>query len=83
MHDLVARASFGPKRGPASADPVSARLTAEFRQVPAESVERCVADTWARARHLGIGATADIVERVAREHLLALVNSAPRPRIRR
>jgi hypothetical protein len=32
------------------------------------------------AHHLGITATPEIVERIAREHLLAIVNSAPPPR---
>ncbi|MFI0418200.1 hypothetical protein [Spongiactinospora sp. 9N601] len=64
-------------------DPVIERLTAEFGGVPVESVARRVADVRTCARHLGIPATPEIVERVAREHLLALVNSAPPPRIRR
>lgn len=69
------------KAGPA--DPVSRRLAAEFPKVPMESVERCVADARARSRHLGIAPTPETVERVAREHLLALVNSAPPSPIRR
>ncbi|WP_455432949.1 hypothetical protein [Streptosporangium soli] len=59
---------------------MSARLAAEFRKVPADTVGRCVTDVWACADHLGIPPTPDVVERVAREHLLAIVNSAPPPR---
>jgi hypothetical protein len=61
-------------------DPVSARLTAEFLTVPLGTVARCVADVRACAEHLGVDATPEVIERVAREHLLALVNSAPPPR---
>lgn len=60
--------------------PVTSHLAAEFLTVPVDTVDRCVADVCACAEHLGIEATAEIVERVAREHLLALVNSAPPPR---
>ncbi|WP_433354124.1 hypothetical protein ACQP25_11445 [Microtetraspora malaysiensis] len=58
-------------------EPVSARLAAEFLTVPAERVSRCVADVWACTEHLGLRATPATVEWIAREHLLALVNSAP------
>ncbi|GAA3418080.1 hypothetical protein [Streptosporangium vulgare] len=61
-------------------EPVTSHLAAEFLTVPVDTVDRCVADVCACAEHLGIEATAEIVERVAREHLLALVNSAPPPR---
>jgi hypothetical protein len=57
--------------------PVISRLAAEFLTVPIATVDRCVADVWACTAHLGLDPTPDIVERVAREHLLALVNSAP------
>ncbi|WP_405145787.1 hypothetical protein OG589_02590 [Sphaerisporangium sp. NBC_01403] len=56
---------------------VSARLSDEFLTVPIEIVERCVEDVWACAAHLGVDVTAPVVERIAREHLLALVSSAP------
>ncbi len=56
---------------------VNARLAAEFPTVPPSAVDRCVADVRACAEHLGVEATPEVVERVAREHLLALVNSAP------
>ncbi|WP_436761945.1 hypothetical protein [Streptosporangium sp. V21-05] len=61
-------------------EPVTSHLAAEFLTVPVDTVDRCVADVCACAEHLGIEATAEVVERVAREHLLALVNSAPPPR---
>ncbi|GLW07945.1 hypothetical protein Misp01_30750 [Microtetraspora sp. NBRC 13810] len=56
---------------------VSARLAEEFSKIPEEAVDRRVADVLARVRHLGVAATPEVVERVAREHLLALVNSEP------
>lgn len=58
-------------------EPVSARLAAEFLGVPVDTVSRCVADVWACTEHLGLRATPATVEWIAREHLLALVNSAP------
>ncbi|NRQ31062.1 hypothetical protein HII36_04325 [Nonomuraea sp. NN258] len=61
-------------------EPVSLRLTEEFLTVPVDTIDRCVADACACAQHLGIKATPEIVERIAREHLLAIVNSAPPPR---
>ncbi|GAA3010295.1 hypothetical protein [Streptosporangium longisporum] len=61
-------------------EPVTSHLAAEFLTVPAVTIGRCVADVRACAEHLGIEATPEVVERVAREHLLALVNSAPPPR---
>ncbi|MEU7002948.1 hypothetical protein [Nonomuraea sp. NPDC046570] len=64
-------------------EPVSLRLASEFLTVPVDTIDRCVGDVLACAEHLGIEATPDIVERIAREHLLALVNSAPPPRLAR
>jgi hypothetical protein len=61
-------------------EPVTSHLAAEFLTVPLDTVDRCVAEVCACAEHLGIEPTAEVVERVAREHLLALVNSAPPPR---
>jgi len=59
-------------------DPVCVRLAAEFAAVPYRTVRRCVADAGARAAHLGIDVTApQVVERLARERLLALINSTP------
>ncbi|MEV7010309.1 hypothetical protein [Streptosporangium sp. NPDC051022] len=77
MPALATHLSGGP---PTLHDRVSARLAAEFLTVPLGTVDRCVADVRACAEHLGIEATPEVVERVAREHLLALVNSAPPPR---
>jgi hypothetical protein len=57
--------------------PVSAVLAAEFTAVPHPAVERCVADVLACAEHLGVEVTPAIIERIAREHLLAMINSAP------
>ena len=61
-------------------EPVSLRLAEEFLTVPVDTIDRCVADVCACAQHLGISVTPQIVERIAREHLLAIVNSAPPPR---
>ncbi|GES02294.1 hypothetical protein Acor_43600 [Acrocarpospora corrugata] len=62
---------------PRLTQPVSAVLAAEFAAVPGPTVERCVADVWACAEHLGVAVTPAIIERIAREHLLAMINSAP------
>lgn len=61
-------------------EPVSLRLAEEFLTVPVDTIDRCVADVCACAQHLGITVTPQVVERVARERLLAIVNSAPPPR---
>ncbi|TDQ48219.1 hypothetical protein [Actinorugispora endophytica] len=53
------------------------RLRMEFKSLPQRSVERCVTDTWRCAEHLGFEVTPRLVERVAREHLRALVKSEP------
>jgi hypothetical protein len=74
MAAVVTRISVGRT---ALCDRVSARLAAEFLKLPIGTVARCVADVQACAEHLGIVPTQNVVERVAREHLLAIVNSAP------
>ncbi|MBR8740328.1 hypothetical protein [Nocardiopsis sp. MG754419] len=56
---------------------ISARLHDEFSGLSHRCVERCVSDTWNCAEHLGIPVTPHLVERVAREHLEAMVNSVP------
>ncbi|MFV2194904.1 hypothetical protein [Nocardiopsis sp. LOL_012] len=56
---------------------ISARLHNEFSALPHRCVERCVSDTWNCVEHLGITVTPHLVERVAREHLEAMVNSVP------
>ncbi|MEU9884620.1 hypothetical protein [Sphaerisporangium sp. NPDC051011] len=71
----------GPReiRSRASGPPghVSERLSHEFVTIPAETVDRCVEDVWACAAHLGVDATPTVVERIARERLLAVAGSAP------
>ncbi|MFI6577466.1 hypothetical protein ACIBFB_16860 [Nocardiopsis sp. NPDC050513] len=56
---------------------ISARLHDEFSNLSHRCVERCVSDTWNCVEHLGIAVTPHLVERVAREHLEAMVNSVP------
>ncbi|WP_047869578.1 hypothetical protein [Nocardiopsis sp. RV163] len=56
---------------------ISARLHDEFSALSHRCVERCVSDTWNCVEHLGITVTPHLVERVAREHLEAMVNSVP------
>ncbi|WP_116247291.1 hypothetical protein [Nocardiopsis sp. FIRDI 009] len=56
---------------------ISARLHNEFSDLSHRCVERCVSDTWNCVEHLGIAVTPHLVERVAREHLEAMVNSVP------
>lgn len=56
---------------------ISARLHDEFSALSHRCVERCVSDTWHCVEHLGIAVTPHLVERVAREHLEAMVNSVP------
>ena len=80
MPVLAARISGGPSPEPdlrEPADLVSERLAAEFLTIPLSTVSRCVADAWACGEHLGLDVTPEIAERVARERLLGLVNSAP------
>ncbi|MEU7884514.1 hypothetical protein AB0B54_03350 [Microbispora bryophytorum] len=80
MPVLAARISGGPSSEPGLREPVELvthRLAAEFLTVPPSTVARCVADAWACGQHLGLDVTAEIVERVARERLLGMVNSAP------
>lgn len=52
---------------------ISARLRDEYSALSHRRVERCVSDTWKCAEHLGIAVTPHLVERVAREHLEAMV----------
>lgn len=56
---------------------IAGRLQDEFAGLSHRCVERCVNDTWKCAEHLGYTATPGLVERVAREHLQAMVKSAP------
>ncbi|MFC0553556.1 hypothetical protein ACFFHJ_21905 [Planotetraspora thailandica] len=77
MPALAMRISGGPSAEAEFRGHVIARLAAEFLTIPVSSINRCVADVSACAGHLGIDVTPEIVERVAREHLLGMVNSAP------
>ncbi len=56
---------------------VTSRLSGEFGALPRYRVERCVGDVCACARHLGFDVTPTLVEKVARERLLAMVKSEP------
>jgi hypothetical protein len=53
------------------------RLCRDFAELTPETVERCVSDIWLRGRHLGLDLTPQLVELVAREHLLSMVKSEP------
>ncbi|HEY7488119.1 MAG TPA: hypothetical protein VH912_26985 [Streptosporangiaceae bacterium] len=56
---------------------ITRRLATEFMVFSQDTVARCVADVWACAEHLGLEATPPLVERIAREHLTAMVKSEP------
>ncbi len=82
MPALATRLTTGAAPGSAesvSAHRICARLSIEFLGVPVGTIDRCVADAWMCAAHLGVDPTPPVVERIARERLLALVNSTPRP----
>jgi hypothetical protein len=57
--------------------PMVRRLCRDFAELPPETVERCVADVRLRGRHLGVDLTPQLVELVAREHLVSMVKSEP------
>jgi hypothetical protein len=79
MPALALRTSGGTT-GPRSAEPpgpVVDRLSEEFLGVPVETIGRCVRDVSACTAHLGVDVTTAVVERIARERLLALAWSAP------
>ncbi|HKB32215.1 MAG TPA: hypothetical protein VKD26_15440 [Streptosporangiaceae bacterium] len=61
----------------ATSDTVTTRLTAEFPALAPATIGRCVTDTSICAEHLGIAVTDGLVEMLAREHLLGLMNSVP------
>ncbi|GIH70136.1 hypothetical protein [Sphaerimonospora thailandensis] len=82
MPALAVRIGGGPQPEQRLRDLVIARLAAEFVTVPAAVLSRLVADVWVCAEHLGLDVTPEIVERVARERLLGLVNSTPPRRSR-
>ncbi len=83
MQAVIQRAvtSAQPQRvlrtDPAASDTVTSRLTIEFPALTAATIERCVTDTWICAEHLGLTVTDGLIEILAREHLLALMNSIP------
>ncbi|MEU8364961.1 ATP synthase F0 subunit B [Nonomuraea sp. NPDC048882] len=60
-------------------EPVKLRLAEEFPTVPVDTIDLCVADVSACAHRLGIFATPELVECLAREQLFASVVSAPPP----
>jgi hypothetical protein len=60
-----------------ASETVTRRLAAEFPGLAPAAIERCVTDTWICAEHLGLAVTARLVERVAREHLLGVLNAVP------
>ncbi|SNT17875.1 hypothetical protein SAMN05443665_101857 [Actinomadura meyerae] len=53
------------------------RLCDEFTTFPSDAVRRCVDDVRACMDHLGLDATPDRVERMAREHLTGVLKSEP------
>lgn len=54
---------------------ITEQLSREFPDLDREIVWRWVRDTVACVRHLDVGADPFVVERLAREHLTAIVNS--------
>ncbi|GAA2413726.1 hypothetical protein GCM10010191_24390 [Actinomadura vinacea] len=56
---------------------LAGRLAQEFAIFNTDTVERCVADVQACVTHLGLEATPELVERMAREHLIGMVKSEP------
>lgn len=72
-----AQAQRVPRTDSATSDTVTDRLTAEFPALALATIARCVTDTAICAEHLGIVVTGGLVEMLAREHLLGLMNSVP------
>ncbi|MGC4958639.1 hypothetical protein ACLQ2P_36035 [Actinomadura citrea] len=58
-------------------DTLARRLCDEFGSFPSDAVHRCVADVQACMAHLGLEATPDRVERMAREQLTGILKSRP------
>jgi hypothetical protein len=56
---------------------ITRRLATMFVVFSHDTVERCVADVWACAEHLGFEATTPLIERMAYERLTAMVKSEP------
>ena len=78
MAALTGRAP-GPSRNALDPNkaPLERRLTDEFGDLAPDTVARCVADVSACVTHLGMEPTADLVELIAREHLVGKVKSQP------
>jgi hypothetical protein len=57
--------------------PIVRRLSRDFGELSPATVARCVADVERRGRHLGVDLTPQLVELVAREHLMSMVKSEP------
>jgi hypothetical protein len=83
MQAVIQRAVTGAhaqqvcRTGPATSGTVASRLTAEFPALAFATIERCVTDTSICAQHLGLTVTDGLIEMLAREHLLGLMNSVP------
>lgn len=58
-------------------DPMVGRLCRDFAGLSPDAVERCVSDVRLCARHLGVDLTPELVEAVAREHLVSMIKSEP------
>ena len=71
------QAGARPGPPPAVAETVAVRLSAEFPGLSRATVERCAAETWMCADHLGLPVTGGLVEGIAREHLHGVVKSVP------
>ena len=56
---------------------ITQRLSDEFLVFSTTTVGRCVSDAWECAQHLGIQVTPHLVERIAWEHLTAMVKAEP------
>jgi hypothetical protein len=56
---------------------IAARLAAEFSGLNRAVVDRFVRDTWWCARSVCAAITAEAIEQLAREHLIAAANSDP------
>lgn len=67
----------GPGHQPEARQTITDRLTVEFVAFSPDTIARCVFDAWACAGHLGLEVTPPLVERFARERLIAMAKSEP------
>jgi len=80
---MMMAALTGRRHGPSllapdpDTDPLQRRLTDEFGDLAPDTVARCVADVSACVTHLGVEPTPEVVELIAREHLVGMVKSEP------